>query len=40
MVLAPGGFDPAYFTTDHDAGLPYIMYEGTPYEHLMVPVQP
>jgi hypothetical protein len=38
MVLAPGGFDPADFTTDHHAGKPYIMWEGTPYEHLMMPV--
>jgi len=38
MLLAPGGFDPADFTTDHTSGLPYIMWEGTPYEHLMVPV--
>lgn len=38
MVLAPGGFDPADFTTDHASGLPYIMWEGTPYEHLMIPV--
>lgn len=38
MVLVPGGFDPADFTIDHHAGEPYIMWEGTPYEHLMVPV--
>jgi hypothetical protein len=39
MLLMPGGFDPADFTTDHHSGGPYIMWEGTPYEHLMVPVQ-
>lgn len=38
MVVAPGGFDPAAFTTDHLSNEPYIMFEGTPYEHLMVPV--
>lgn len=38
MLLAPGGFDPAHFSTDHTANQPYIMFEGTPYEHLMVPV--
>ncbi len=40
MLLMPGGFDPANFTTDHHSGGPYIMWEGTPYEHLMIPVVP
>ena len=38
MLLRPGGYDPADFTTDQTSGGPYIMWEGTPYEHLMVPV--
>jgi hypothetical protein len=38
MLLMPGGFDPASFTTDHMSGYPYIMWDGTPYEHLMIPV--
>jgi ketosteroid isomerase-like protein len=38
MFLVPGGFDPADFSTDHRTGEPYIMWEGTPYEHLMVPI--
>jgi hypothetical protein len=38
MLLLPGGFDSAYYTTDHASGHPYIMWDGTPYEHLMVPV--
>lgn len=38
MLLLPGGFDANQFTTDHESGLPYIMWEGTPYEHLMMPV--
>lgn len=38
MILIPGDLDPANFTTDHTSGQPYIMWEGTPYEHLMVPV--
>ena len=38
MLLFPGGYDPADFTTDQTSGGPYIMWEGTPYEHLMVPV--
>lgn len=37
MLLLPGGFDASQFTTDHASGLPYIMWDGTPYEHLMVP---
>ncbi|MEZ4679990.1 MAG: hypothetical protein R2932_37795 [Caldilineaceae bacterium] len=38
MILIPGDLDSANFTTDHTSGQPYIMWEGTPYEHLMVPV--
>lgn len=38
MLLTPGGFDPSNFTTDHGSGYPYIMWDGTPYEHLMIPV--
>ena len=38
MLLRPGGYDPADYTTDQESGGPYIMWEGTPYEHLMVPV--
>ena len=38
MLLTPGGFDASIFTTDHSSGYPYIMWDGTPYEHLMIPV--
>ncbi len=38
MLVAPGGFDAANFTTDHASGYPYIMWDGTDYEHLMLPV--
>jgi len=38
MLLRPGGYDPADYSTDQYSGGPYIMWEGTPYEHLMVPV--
>lgn len=38
MVLAPWKLDPAVYPTDPMAPGPYIMFEGTPYEHLMVPV--
>jgi len=38
MLMVPGGFDSADFTTDHTSGYPYIMYEGSVVEHLMIPV--
>ena len=38
MLLLPGELDQRAFSTDHDAGEPYIMWAGTPYEHIMVPV--
>jgi hypothetical protein len=38
MVLVPGEIDLAAFSTDHDAGQPYVMWAGTPYEHIMIPV--
>ena len=38
MLLMPGGFDADIFTTDHGSGYPYIMWDGTAYEHLMIPV--
>lgn len=38
MLLLPGDLDQNAFSTDHDSGEPYIMWAGTPYEHIMVPV--
>jgi hypothetical protein len=38
MILAPWDLDPALYSTDHRSGGPWIMFEGTPVEHLMVPV--
>lgn len=38
MLLVPGGFDASQFTTDHTSGTPFVMWDGTPYEHLMIPV--
>ncbi|MBP9072085.1 MAG: DUF4440 domain-containing protein [Caldilineaceae bacterium] len=38
MLMVPGGFDADYFTTDHMSGYPYIMFAGTDYEHMMIPV--
>lgn len=40
MILAPDGFDAADFATEPKQDEPYIMWDGTPYEHLMVPVVP
>jgi hypothetical protein len=38
MLLLPGDLDQSVYTTDHHSGHPYIMWAGTPYEHIMVPV--
>jgi hypothetical protein len=38
MIIAPWDLDPALYATDHRSGCPSIMFEGTPAEHLMVPV--
>jgi len=38
MLLLPGELDQSAFSTDHDSGEPYIMWAGTPYEHIMMPV--
>jgi hypothetical protein len=40
MLVLPGKLDPTLFTTDHTSGEPYIMWAGTPYEHIMMPVHP
>ena len=39
MMMVPGGLDVTNFTTDHTSGYPYIMYDDTDYEHLMIPVR-
>ena len=38
MLLLPGDIDQSAYSTDHDSGEPYIMWAGTPYEHIMMPV--
>jgi hypothetical protein len=38
MLVLPGKLDQTVFSTDHHSGLPYIMWAGTPYEHIMMPV--
>jgi hypothetical protein len=37
MIIAPPGMLDS-FPTDPNSGGPYVMWKGTPYEHLMVPV--
>jgi hypothetical protein len=38
MLILPGKLDRTAFTTDHANGGPWIMWAGTPYEHIMMPV--
>jgi hypothetical protein len=38
MILLPGDLDQRVFSTDHHSGGPFIMWAGTPYEHIMMPV--
>jgi hypothetical protein len=38
MVLLPGGLEQTALSSDFDAGGPWIMYEDTPYEHIMMAV--
>lgn len=39
MVLVPGKLDPKVYSSDPHSGRPWIMWGGTPYEHLMMPVK-
>lgn len=39
MIVVPGKLDPSVFSRDPRSGGPWIMWGGTPYEHLMVPVK-
>ena len=38
MLLFPEAIDQSIFSTDHASGQPYVMWAGTPYEHIMMPV--
>ena len=38
MLLLPEDLVQSGFTPDHQAGGPWIMWAGTPYEHIMMPV--
>ncbi len=39
MLIVPDKLDRTLFTTDHHSGEPWVMYAGTPYEHVMIPVE-
>jgi hypothetical protein len=39
MIFSAGKLDPKVYGTDPHSGGPWIMWAGTPYEHLMVPVK-
>jgi len=39
MLIVPGKLDTALLSTDHHSGEPWVMYAGTPYEHVMIPVE-
>jgi hypothetical protein len=38
MILLPGDLDQTGLSTNHASGKPFIMWAGTPYEHIMMPV--
>ncbi len=39
MVIVPGKLDPKAHSSDPHSGGPWIMWGGTPYEHVMVPIK-
>jgi hypothetical protein len=39
MVIVPNVADLEGMTTDHESGGPWVMWQGTPYAHIMVPVR-
>jgi hypothetical protein len=39
MLIVPGKLDTPLLSTDHHSGEPWVMYAGTPYEHVMIPVE-
>ena len=40
MLIYPDSVDLSQFTTDPTRGEPYVMWAGTPYQHIMMPVVP
>jgi hypothetical protein len=39
MIFPVGKLDPKVYGTDPNVGAPWVMFAGTPYEHLMIPVK-
>jgi hypothetical protein len=39
MLIVPGKLDTTLLSTDHHSAEPWVMYAGTPYEHVMIPVE-
>jgi hypothetical protein len=39
MLLVPGKVDASRYPTEPHSGEPWLMWAGTPYGHLMVPVE-
>lgn len=39
MIIVPQKLNPADYDKDHHDGGPYVMWAGTPYEHIMLPVK-
>lgn len=39
MVISPAKWDKAMYSSDMGSGRPWVMFPGTPYEHLMVPLE-
>jgi len=39
VMIFGSKIDPSVYSTDPNTGQPWIMWAGTPYEHLMVPVK-
>jgi len=38
MIIAPNSTELEGFSTDPTTNIPYVMWKGTPYAHIMVPV--
>ena len=39
LMLFGVKLDPSVYSSDANSGAPWIMWAGTPYEHLMIPVK-
>jgi hypothetical protein len=39
MVVSPQKLAPALYGKGHHSGEPYVMFAGTPYEHIMIPLR-